>query len=71
MMIRAREKPSPEEIFDYLKLFNHVAVSDEELASQLPEREFELSFNRQGDIHMDGKFLGVNVKQSYEALALK
>jgi hypothetical protein len=48
MMIRAREKPSPEEIFDYLKLFNHVAVSDEELASQLPEREFELSFNRQG-----------------------
>jgi hypothetical protein len=71
MMVTAQEKPSPEEIFDYLRMFNHVVVSDEELASQLPEREFELSFNRQGDIYVDGKFLGVNVKQRYEALALK
>jgi hypothetical protein len=70
-MVPAQEKPSPEEIFDYLRMFNHVVVSDEELASRLPERECELSFNRQGDICVDGKFLGVNVKQRYEALALK
>jgi hypothetical protein len=30
-----------------------------------------LSFNRQGDVYVDGKFLGVNMKQRYEALALK
>jgi hypothetical protein len=71
MMVRAQEKPSPEEIFDDLKMFNHVAVSDEALASKLPEREIVLSFNRQGDIYVDGKFLGVNVTQHFEALALK
>jgi hypothetical protein len=71
MMVRAQEKPSPEEIFDYLKMFKHVAVSDEALASRLPEREFELSFNRQRDIYVDGKVLGVNVKQSHKALALR
>lgn len=70
-MVRAQEKPSPEEIFDHLRLFNHVVVSDEELASRLSERKFDRSFNRQGDIYVDGKFLGVNVKQRYEALALK
>jgi hypothetical protein len=71
MIVRAQGKPSPEEIFDYLKMFKHVAVSDEALASRLPEREFELSFNRQRDIYVDGKFLGVNVKQSHKALALR
>lgn len=35
-MVRAQEKPLPEEDFDYLKMFKHVAVSDEELASRLP-----------------------------------
>jgi hypothetical protein len=71
MMVRAQEKPSPEEIFDYLKMFNHVVVPDEELASRLLEREFELSFNRQRDIYVDGKFLGGTVTQRFEALALK
>jgi hypothetical protein len=71
MMVRAQDKPSPEGIFDYLKLFNHVAVSDEALASRLPERQFELSFKRQRDIYVDGKFLGVNVKQRHKALALR
>jgi hypothetical protein len=71
MMVRAQEKPSPEEIFDYLKMFKHVAVSDEALASRLPEREFELIFNRQRDIYVDGKFLGGTVTQRFEALALR
>jgi hypothetical protein len=70
-MVRAQEKPSPEEIFDYLKMFNHVSVLDEELASRLPEREVELSFNRQRDIYVDGKFLGGTVTQRFEALALR
>ena len=52
-------------------MFKHVAVSDEELASRLPERELELSFNRQRDIYVDGKFLGGTVTQRFEALALR
>jgi hypothetical protein len=71
MMVRAQEKPLPEEDFDYLKMFMHVAVSDEELASRLLESGFDQSFNRQGDIHADGTFLGVNVTQHFEALALR
>ena len=60
-----------DEIFRYLKMFNYVVVLDEELASQLPETEFELSFTCGGDIYVDGKSLGVNVKERYKALALK
>jgi len=71
MLVRVQEKLSPEEIFDYLKMFKHVAVSDEALASRLPERGFELSFNRQRDIYVDGKFLGGIVTQRFEALALR
>ena len=70
-MYKPQEKPSPEEIFEYLKMFNRLVILDEELASRLPEMEFELSFNDAGDIYVDGAFLGVNVKQRYEALALK
>jgi len=51
-------------------MFNHVVVSDEEFASRLPETEFELSFNREGDIYVDGEPLGVNVKQRYQSLAM-
>jgi hypothetical protein len=32
MRVRAEEKPSAEGTFDYLGMFNHVVVSDEELA---------------------------------------
>jgi hypothetical protein len=71
MMVRAQEKPSHEENFGYLNMFKHVVVSDEELASRLPEREFELSFNRQKDISVDGKFLRGTVTQRHEALALR
>ena len=70
-MFKAHEKPSPQEVFDYLKMFNRLVIVDDELASRLPEREFELSFNGMGDIYVDGVSLGVNVKQRYEALTLK
>ena len=66
-----QQQPSSEEIFEYLKMFNHVVVSDEELASRLPETEFELSFTCEGDIYVDGAPLGMNIKQRYETLALK
>ena len=66
-----QQQPSSEEIFEYLKMFNHVVVSDEELASRLPETEFELSFTCEGDIYVDGAPLGVNIKQRYETLVLK
>ena len=71
MMCKTQQQPSSEELFDYLKMFNHIVVSDEELASWLPETEFELRFTCEGDIYVDGMPLGVNVKQRYEALALK
>ena len=64
------QQPSSEEICEYLKMFNQVVVSDEELASRLPETEFELSFTCEGDIYADGAPLGMNIKQRYEALAL-
>lgn len=70
-MCKTHETPSSDEIFYYLKMFNQVVIVDEDLVSLLPETEFELSFNRKGDIYVDGKSLGVNVKQRYEALALK
>jgi hypothetical protein len=71
MMDEIQQQPSSEEIFDYLKMFNQVVVSDEELASRLPETEFELSFTCEGDIYVDGAPLGVNIKQRYETLTLK
>lgn len=43
-MFETQQEPSSEEIFNYLKMFNQVVVSvvsDEELASRLPEAEFE------------------------------
>jgi hypothetical protein len=70
-MFKVDEKPSPQEVFEYLKMFNRLVISDDELASRLPETEFELSFNCMGDIYVDGVSLNVNVKQRYEALALK
>jgi hypothetical protein len=70
-MSKTQQQPSSEEIFAYLKMFNHVVVSDEEFAARLPETQFELSFNCEGDVYADGKPLGVNVQQRSEALALK
>ena len=70
-MSKTQQQPSSEELFDYLKMFNHVVVSDEEFASRLPETEFELSFNCEGDVYVDGRPLGMSVKQRYKALVLK
>ena len=70
-MFKTQQELSSEEIFDYLKMFNYLVVSDEESSSRLPETEFELSFNREGDIYVNGELVGVNVKQRYAALALK
>ena len=63
--------PRLEQIFHYLEMFNQVVDIDEELASRLPETEFELSFTCEGDIYVDGAPLGVNIKQRYESLVLK
>ena len=70
-MFKTQQELSSEEIFDYLKMFNYLAVSDEGLSARLPETEFELSFNREGDIYVNGESVGVNVKQRYEALVLR
>jgi hypothetical protein len=68
MMRTTQEKSSSAELFDYLKMFNHVVTIDEELAAQLPATEFELSFNQRGDIYVNRVPLQVNVKQRYDAL---
>ena len=71
MMFKTQQELSSEEIFNYVKMFNYLAVSDEELSTRLPETEFELSFNRDGDIYVNSEPVGVNVQQRYEALALR
>ena len=70
-MSKTQQEHSSEETFDYLKMFNYLAVSDEELSERLPEAEFALSFNYDGDIYINGEPMGVNVKQRYEALVLR
>ena len=70
-MSKTQQERSSEEIFDYLKMFNYLVVSDEELSARLPETEFTLSFNHDGDIYVNGEPVGVNVKQRYEALVLR
>ena len=67
-MKKVKEKPASAELFDYLKMFNHVVIIDNELAAQLPTTEFELSFNHRGDIYINQVPLGVNVKQRYNAM---
>ena len=52
-------------------MFNRLVMSDEELTSRHPQADFELRFNRMGDIFVDGESRGVNVKQRYEALTLR
>jgi|APPan5920702856_1055754.scaffolds.fasta_scaffold143111_1 hypothetical protein len=70
-MKTTQEKLPPVELFNYLMMFNHVVTIDEELAAQLPTTEFEVSFNRMGDIYVNRVPLGVNVKQRYDALGGK
>ena len=69
-MTPTRPNPLSDTTFEYLKMFNHVVVSDEEFAARLPETEFDLSFSHEGDIYVNGKPLEVNVKERDEALAL-
>ena len=69
-MFKTQSELSSEEIFDYLKMFNYLVVSDEDLSSRLPETEFELSFNCEGDIYINGAPISVNVKQRYEVMVL-
>jgi hypothetical protein len=63
--------PSSDKIFEYLKMFNYVVVSDEEFAARLPETEFDLSFSHVGDIYVDGTPFEMNVKERYETLKLR
>jgi len=63
--------PSSDKLFEYLKMFNDVVVSDEEFAVRLPETEFELSFSHVGDISVDGAPFEMNVKERYETLKLR
>ena len=58
-------------VFDFIKMFNQIVMLDEELARLLPEDEFELKFDEAGDIYINDKPLGVNVKQRYDALHSK
>jgi len=71
MMSKTQPESSSEEMFNYLKMFNQIITLDEEFAAQFPAEEFELSFTSDGDICMDGKALGVNVKERFAALALQ
>jgi hypothetical protein len=71
MMTQTLPNPSSDTTFEYLKMFNHVVVSDDGFASRLPETEFELSCSCEGDIYVDGQPLNMNVKERYETLVLR
>jgi len=71
MSEKTRHQTLPsQQMFDFVKMFNQIVVLDEELACLLPEDEFELKFDEAGSIYINGKPLGVNVKQRYNALHL-
>lgn len=53
---------------DFAQMFNRLAVLDEEITRHLPTHEFELKFDERGGIYVDGKPLGVNVRQRFRAL---
>jgi len=59
-----------ERMLEFAQMFNRVMVLDDEFTRQLPAHEFELRFDETGSIYIDGKPLGVNVKQRHRALRL-
>lgn len=58
-------------MFDFVQMFNRVVTLDSEFARQLPAHEFELKFDEAGSIYIDGKPLGVNVRQRHRALRFR
>jgi len=63
-----KRRPSPERMLEFVKMFNKLVVLDDELSAKLPEDEFELDFDPNGGIYVDGKSLGLNVKELRAAL---
>ena len=57
-----RANPTPGQLFDFLQKFNQLVTLDEEVARRLPAREFELSFDKEGRVYVDGEPLSINVK---------
>lgn len=64
----AYHRASPKQVLEFVKMFNQVATLDEELRARLPEDEFELTFDRDGSIYINGGPLGLNVKSLHSAL---
>lgn len=54
--------------FMFVEMFNQVAIRDQEFANRLPVHEFELAFDEAGDILIDARPFGVNIKKRYESL---
>lgn len=50
------------QLFDFLQKFDQLVTLDEELARRLPAREFELNFDKEGCVYVDGEPLSINVK---------
>jgi hypothetical protein len=66
-----RGRPSSDRIFDLLRMFNQLIVLDQALLNRLPTQEFELDFNEDGDVYVNGNPLGVNVPTRFAELSLK
>ena len=62
-------RASPQQMMEFVKMFNQLATLDEELRERLPQDEFELAFDRGGDIYTNGSALGLNVRYLHSALA--
>jgi len=57
--------------FEFMEMFNQIAILDQDFADRLPKHEFELAFDRLGNIYIDGQPLGINVKRQYKSLIVR
>ena len=63
-------RASPEQMLEFVKMFNQLAALDHGLRERLPEDEFELAFDRDGSIYVNGRALGLNVRSLHAALVM-
>ena len=60
-----KRKASPEQTLDFMRMFNVLVTQDDELRARLPEDEFELGFDQNGRIYINGKALGLDINKLY------
>lgn len=52
-------------VFEFMERFNRLVATDETVAARLPRHEFELSFDSQGNVFIDGEPLGMTLQPQH------